>query len=113
MTEGITPLALDPTRWGMHPPPLAEGVIGYQSLIGDDLWIGFITGNPPGEGHVGLYLDSLCHAAKCFRTAGPCRIIVLETMNVVLEGMLERRGFRRVEMTLPNREELVSVHVYG
>ena len=27
MTEGITPIALDPTRWGMHPPPLAEGVV--------------------------------------------------------------------------------------
>lgn len=112
MTEGITPIALDPTRWGMHPPPLAEGVVGFTSMVGNDLWIGFIAGDPPGEGHVGAYLDSCCLGVKAFE-ASPGRVIVLETMNMVLEGMLKRRGFKQTEMNLPHRDERVSVHIYG
>ena len=113
MTEGITVVALDPTRWSMKPPPLAEGVLGYTHMIGDDLWIMLLIADPPGEGHVGAYLDSCCLGVKAFE-ASPGRVIVVESLNTVLQGMLERRGFKPLRTVMPPPiNDVVDVMVYG
>ena len=113
MTEGITVVALDPTRWTMHPPRVAEGVLGYTHMIGNDLWIMLLIGDPHGQGHVGAYLDACCLGVKAFKDS-PGRVIVVESLNEILQGMLERRGFkpRRTQMP-PPINDVVDVMVYG
>lgn len=106
MTEGITVVAFDPTRWTMHPPRVAEGVLGYTHVHEGDLWIVMLIADPSGEGHVGRYLDEL--------VKGTQPVVVVESMNPILTGMLERRGFtHRTTMMPPPINDVVDVMVYG
>lgn len=113
MTEGISLLAFDATRWSVTDPPwLAEGVRGYTALLRDELWVMMVLSDPEGQGHMGAYLDALVVAAKAFEP--PTRIIVAEP-NVLMVEMCARRGFRPDLFELPPEapfEEIVRVMLY-
>ena len=89
LTIGVRNVALDSTRWTHPPPPIAPGVLGYVTEVEGVTWVVLLQGAPPGQGHVGRYLDSLTGT-----------VYVVEP-NVRMMGMLERRRFEAVTTRTP------------
>lgn len=68
--------------------PLAPGVEGLLDRVDGEWRLGGIRATEEGTGAVGAFLDELCTSRD--------RIAVPYVVNDRLEGMLERRGFRKV-----------------
>lgn len=76
---------------------------GYAVETADgEIYIPVVMMNPPGKGRGGQFLDAL---PRDRTVKFPC------VMSPILEGMLERRGFRQIMEWSVDMEEWVPVHV--
>lgn len=79
---------------------LAPGVKGIVFEEAGILYIGVLAATTPFNGDVGRYLDSI-PKSKTVR--------VMDVMEPILEGMLERRGYDYVEVPAEEIEEFWCV----